>query len=322
MGESYQRRLVMLFCFRSKEALSTLDEQELAFAMRITCAELETTKQVFIQKGFIDDQWLVLNWDKRQFSVQQAQQERHREKRAAIGLPRRRWINPSVREQVLARDARSCVYCNSKENITLDHIVAESKGGLSSPDNLVTACRSCNGKKREFSMDEAGMRYRDGYLPPSKPHARTSKGLASTDTDTDTEQIHIQTQKQKLCVPISKPIQLGERTRFHEWWGLWSRTRGTAFRDLACTTYISIVSAEKEQACMDCTTSYLASIEPHKGYRPENFLIEMARDNFAATFTPRLNGNINRNFRAEKKAAEDEQFREGMLDLARRKGLA
>lgn len=128
-----------------------------------------------------DDAYHVKNWDKRQFTAEYHQQERHREKREALGLPRRRWINEKVRDAVMQRDGEACVYCSSETNLTLDHIIPEIKGGDNSESNLVVACRACNAKKREFTIEQAGMSYRPGYIPPVKQ--APSKPLASTDTE-------------------------------------------------------------------------------------------------------------------------------------------
>jgi len=68
MSEAMQRRYVMLMCFRCSNVTETLHETELAFALRITDDELAETKKVFMAKGFINDQWELLNWDKRQFA--------------------------------------------------------------------------------------------------------------------------------------------------------------------------------------------------------------------------------------------------------------
>lgn len=184
MSEAYQRRLLMLFCLRCGNGDVTLHDDEVAFQLRISPDEWSETKAVFVSKGFIDEDGNILNWDKRQYTVSYNQQERHREKRESLGLPRRRWVNPNVRKQALARDGHACVYCSSEENLTLDHIIPEIKGGGNDLDNLVTACRACNAKKREFSIEQAGMSYRKGYIPPL---ASPSKAQASTDTDTDTD---------------------------------------------------------------------------------------------------------------------------------------
>lgn len=67
LSETMQRRYVMLMCMRCSNGIVTLHETEIAFHLRITDAELANTKALFISKGFIDDEWNLLNWDKRQF---------------------------------------------------------------------------------------------------------------------------------------------------------------------------------------------------------------------------------------------------------------
>ena len=63
-----QRRLIMLFCHRCKcDGLVTFREQEAAFHWRITPEEMQRTKEAFIQQGFIDEEWNLLNWNDRQY---------------------------------------------------------------------------------------------------------------------------------------------------------------------------------------------------------------------------------------------------------------
>lgn len=64
MSEAMQRRLVMIFCMRCSE---TLQERSIAFHLRISEEELQETKKIFIANGFIDEDWNLLNWRKRQF---------------------------------------------------------------------------------------------------------------------------------------------------------------------------------------------------------------------------------------------------------------
>lgn len=68
MSEAMQRRLMMLLCLRCSNALVTLQETEIAFSLRISNEELAETKVLFMQKGFVNDDWEILNWDKRQFT--------------------------------------------------------------------------------------------------------------------------------------------------------------------------------------------------------------------------------------------------------------
>lgn len=52
-----------------------------------------------------------------------------------------------IRRAVYERDAYRCVICGTWLDLTLDHIVPESKGGQATVDNLQTMCRSHNSQK-------------------------------------------------------------------------------------------------------------------------------------------------------------------------------
>jgi hypothetical protein len=67
LSEVMQRRLVMLFCLRCGDVLVTLRERDIAFALRVTPFELAETKALFVESGFIDEDWRIINWSKRQF---------------------------------------------------------------------------------------------------------------------------------------------------------------------------------------------------------------------------------------------------------------
>ena len=71
------------------------------------------------------------------------------------------------RQNVFKRDNHKCQYCNSVKDLTLDHVQPKSRGGKTTWDNLVTACRPCNGKKGDFTPDEAGMKLHGKPFKPS-----------------------------------------------------------------------------------------------------------------------------------------------------------
>ncbi|CAG2126865.1 hypothetical protein LMG31506_00211 [Cupriavidus yeoncheonensis] len=87
MSEAMQRRLMMLFCLRCSNALATLQEDELAFALRLSDEDLAETKALFTRKGFVDAEWNIRNWDKRQFasdsSTERSRKHRQGKKNAA-----------------------------------------------------------------------------------------------------------------------------------------------------------------------------------------------------------------------------------------------
>ena len=47
-----------------------------------------------------------------------------------------------------------CAYCKSEENITLDHILPQCKGGLDTKTNVVACCHSCNQSKGHTPWEE------------------------------------------------------------------------------------------------------------------------------------------------------------------------
>ena len=47
-----------------------------------------------------------------------------------------------------------CAYCESEENITLDHIIPQCKGGLDIKTNVVSCCHSCNQNKGHTPWEE------------------------------------------------------------------------------------------------------------------------------------------------------------------------
>ena len=52
-----------------------------------------------------------------------------------------------TRFNVFLRDKFTCQYCGDKRDLTFDHLLAKSKGGVTDWENVVTACSICNVKK-------------------------------------------------------------------------------------------------------------------------------------------------------------------------------
>ena len=56
--------------------------------------------------------------------------------------------NPNfTRFNVFLRDKFTCQYCGDKRDLTFDHLLPKSRGGLTDWNNVVTACSSCNVRK-------------------------------------------------------------------------------------------------------------------------------------------------------------------------------
>ena len=69
----------------------------------------------------------------------------------------RKPLKSSLRWSVFYRDGFACRYCGAQAGqddveLAVDHVVSVADGGDNSYDNLVTACRSCNGGKGARSL--------------------------------------------------------------------------------------------------------------------------------------------------------------------------
>ncbi|MEP6769546.1 MAG: HNH endonuclease [Acidobacteriota bacterium] len=73
------------------------------------------------------------------------------------------------RHNIYLRDGSRCQYCGHKfpsAELSLDHVVPLSRGGMSSWENVVCACLACNVRKGNRTPHEAGIRL---IQPPRKP---------------------------------------------------------------------------------------------------------------------------------------------------------
>lgn len=64
------------------------------------------------------------------------------------------------RRNIFERDKNTCQYCAKrlpKADLTIDHVIPQSKGGRDSWQNLVLACVRCNVFKANRTPEQAGM---------------------------------------------------------------------------------------------------------------------------------------------------------------------
>lgn len=83
-----------------------------------------------------------------------------------VSLPYRSGVVLS-RQNIFKRDGHTCQYCGSTKDLTLDHVMPRSRGGKSTWDNLITACKTCNNRKGDNTPDEVQMRLRQKPFKPS-----------------------------------------------------------------------------------------------------------------------------------------------------------
>ncbi|MEE9453987.1 MAG: HNH endonuclease [Paracoccaceae bacterium] len=65
-----------------------------------------------------------------------------------------------TRFNLFLRDEFSCQYCGARGDMTFDHVIARSKGGRTTWENVVASCSPCNLRKGSYSLKQAGMRLR------------------------------------------------------------------------------------------------------------------------------------------------------------------
>ena len=73
-----------------------------------------------------------------------------------------------TRFNLFLRDEFCCQYCGARGDLTFDHVVPRSRGGITSWENVVAACSSCNLHKGSKSPRQAGLTLR---RPPRQPGA-------------------------------------------------------------------------------------------------------------------------------------------------------
>jgi 5-methylcytosine-specific restriction endonuclease McrA len=59
-------------------------------------------------------------------------------------------------EQLIERDGPACVWCGRevwRRDLTVEHVVPRSRGGHTTPDNVLVACRSCNKRRGSRPVD-------------------------------------------------------------------------------------------------------------------------------------------------------------------------
>jgi len=81
-------------------------------------------------------------------------------KRSGRGAPLPRTLPPLSNHELFRRDAFLCMYCGdpfSDGQLTRDHVIPLSRGGLDVWSNVVSACRSCNTRKGCKTPEQARM---------------------------------------------------------------------------------------------------------------------------------------------------------------------
>ena len=74
------------------------------------------------------------------------------------------------RINIFARDRYTCQYCGIKHKLselTYDHVLPRAQGGTTKWANITTACKRCNGQKKDRTPEQAKMRLLSKPIQPT-----------------------------------------------------------------------------------------------------------------------------------------------------------
>lgn len=75
---------------------------------------------------------------------------------------------PFSKKNVLIRDGFKCAYCGTEgKRLTIDHVIPRSKGGKTTFENCVAACKPCNHKKSDKLPSEVHMYFKGRPYAPT-----------------------------------------------------------------------------------------------------------------------------------------------------------
>lgn len=143
-------------CGLLDEADTPLRTRKVAVKLGVQLRELDEICRRLREVELIDEHMQPRSWDRLQFKGDTSQErvKKYREARKAQGLVAQWQPSKELRQAVYNRDGNTCVYCQSGDDLTLDHKIPEMHGGDNSIDNLQTACRPCNARKRDLTHEE------------------------------------------------------------------------------------------------------------------------------------------------------------------------
>ena len=121
------------------------------------------------------------------------------------------------RRNLFKRDHYTCQYCGTQpgsEDLTIDHVLPRSLGGLTNWENCVLACVDCNKRKANRSPQQAGMQAAQAAHP-----ARVAAALRhGRRADRQLEPLHQRglLERRAARVSVSSPLALSPCRAFRD----------------------------------------------------------------------------------------------------------
>lgn len=85
------------------------------------------------------------------------------------------------RNAIYKRDSYTCQYCGAQPGpgeLSIDHVLPKSKGGLTTWENCVISCLKCNTRKADKTLAQAGLKLSKQPVRPKYTLLRTSPKVA------------------------------------------------------------------------------------------------------------------------------------------------
>ena len=127
-----------------------------------------------------------------------------------VRIPHPVVLSPT-RKSVALRDNYTCQYCGAAPGralLTLDHILPRSRGGQTTWDNVVAACRACNMRKGNRTPEEAGLVLRKH---PGRPHYLAFLLLSEAGPPRRVEQVRVRgelkQEEERGFTPVPPPVR-------------------------------------------------------------------------------------------------------------------
>ena len=191
--------------------------KDLAMASFYIGAQIEAEKALGFfgdrVKVMADDKWFVERFISFQYgelknnnSVHAAVLRTLQKHGVDVGAPQPAYVHHKTRDFVIAESGGRCIYCvrSFGSDPVVDHLIPRVNGGSSEGENMAAACRACNSRKGQMSVEEyieifhldrdgiigrleaLGKVWERGIKGAMKRHRKGGKGTKDKDKDLDT----------------------------------------------------------------------------------------------------------------------------------------
>lgn len=292
---------VALCCLKGDGLLDTpndsLRSRKIAVKLGVQLRELDEIGRRLQEVDLVDANLSPVAWDELQFRSDSSQErvKRYREARKERGLVAQWQPSKALRQSVYDRDGHACVYCETTDDLSIDHKTPEMHGGTNDFDNLQTACRKCNAQKRDLTDQEYRQRLSNGAVTlQQRPKSKSKNKITDTEVNTD-----VLTAKRSRVVAV-KPDSISDQL-----WLDWKNHRKTPF------TVTALEGFEREAALAGWTVREAIKEAIERGW--QGFKADWVKDKQNGN-TRRTGNNTSGNGRTNGFAAALRHVADGPID--------